>query len=376
MRNQGTEDRKVLVLRLIDKGNNNAQASNARNILARWTSATKLVAGYSDKADPRLVKKQNLLLFRVWPWRFWKLSIFIKMQSAVRLFFYTQADVHEVLGILFRDLTGRSIPIVSTCEGLVGYVDREQRYSAQAGHHVYCQPPFSPSDLKREEWLYARSDHIIAVSPFLARMMRRQYGEKVSFLPLGIDSSIFFSRERCLRSKVVVVSAGRVAEHKRPYVFLQLAKQHPEVQFKWFGWGESREELIGQCRQMNLSNLSFPGPVSPAELAHEFRKADLFVLPSRSEGVPKVTQEAAACGLPVVLFGFYEAPSVIDGKNGFVVWDDEELYERVDQLITQRDLRATMSDEGAKMAKEWDWDVVAPLWEARILHLLEGAHAV
>ena len=108
-------------------------------------------------------------------------------------------------------------------------------------------------------------------------------------------------------------------------------------------------------------------PVSMPVLAEEFRKSSIFVLPSRSEGVPKVTQEAAACGLPVVLHGFFEAPTVVHEQNGLVAWSDEEFSQHVGALIHDRDTRTQMGRRGAEMAQEWDWDPIATQWEALLI---------
>ncbi len=69
-----------------------------------------------------------------------------------------------------------------------------------------------------------------------------------------------------------------------------------------------RRSLILETDKMGIKNLSFPGGASPEALAEQFRTCSLFVL-LHAEGVPKVAQEAAACGLPIVLNGFYEARS-------------------------------------------------------------------
>ena len=98
-------------------------------------------------------------------------------------------------------------------------------------------------------------------------------------------------------------------------------------------------------------------------LAEELRNSSIFVLTSLAEGVPKVSQEAAACGLPIVLYGFYDAPTVVHERNGLVAWSDREMDEHVARLIGDPELRQRMGLQGAEMAGAWDWDLVAPRWE-------------
>jgi len=204
-------------------------------------------------------------------------------------------------------------------------------------------------------------------------MGRRRYGDKFSVVPLGINDSIFNSEDsREVNARPRVVSAGTLQERKRPDIFVELAKRHPEVDFVWYGGHGSSEraDLLHRIKAEEISNLSFPGNVQPTELAEAFRSADLFVMPSVSEGVPKVTQEAAACGLPVVLFGYYEAHSVVDGENGYVVWDDDQFYDRVAELLADGEQRSRMGAKGASMALNWSWDVLALRWEAQILEVV------
>ena len=48
---------------------------------------------------------------------------------------------------------------------------------------------------------------------------------------------------------------------------------------------------------------------------------------------------------------------MIDGDNGFVVWNDEELFEKVNHLIGNEKLRNEMGWRGAELGKQWDWHV-------------------
>jgi glycosyltransferase involved in cell wall biosynthesis len=132
-------------------------------------------------------------------------------------------------------------------------------------------------------------------------------------------------------------------------------------------------QLRGEAKRIGLENLHFAGSRQPESLAEEFRSSSLFVLPSYAEGVPKVTQEAGACGLPIVLNGFYEATTVEHQYNGLVAWSDEELVEHVGTLIRDPDLRATMGRRGAKMATEWGWNRIAPQWEELVIRLVTSA---
>lgn len=274
----------------------------------------------------------------------------------------------DLAGLRWRKRLGMSAPVVGTLEGLAGNSAREAEYSAVAGHPVYCH--HVPAEvIKRIDEYLNQTDHIIAISPFLARMGQSRYGNKISVLPLGIDAKLFFPAARSVNKRMKVVSAGGVKPNKRPELFLELARRYSQADFTWYGEGDMRGALQAQAVQLGLDNLGFPGPLSPRLLGDAFRKADIFIMPSQSEGVPKVTQEAAACGLAQVIFGYYEALSVVNGQNGFVVWDDEEFFMRVGELIDSPGLVGTLGHAGAEMARVWDWSVVAKMWRERLIEI-------
>lgn len=365
--------RAILTPRYMDADNFNPQNSNAQNMLSRWQDDELRISTLCYNAPRQDVAgKASVNLIKLWRWRFWRLSAWLAYQRRIDAVFYPGADVSDDLGWRFRDWTGRRVPIIATLEGLVGNSEREQEYTAWAGHPVFCQY-VGEKVLARIDKLYERADHIIAISPFLAEMGRRRYGDKFSVLPLGLDAKIFYADDSAKKNeRVTVICAGRLYANKRPDLFIDLAARFPDADFIWYGWGELLEPLRSQAKEMKLNNLAFPGPAAPDVLVDAMRKAHLFVLPSRSEGVPKVTQEAAACGLPQVIFGFYEAPTVVHGKNGLVVWSDEDFIDAVSSLVHDRGMLIDMGKKSAEMAKEWDWDRVAPLWSDAIKDGLNG----
>jgi glycosyltransferase involved in cell wall biosynthesis len=355
----------VFVPRLMDDENRNSQCKNAQAIVGQWRSEQTSVRTICYHSPAQAVAQNpRVQIHRLWRRHLWSIDLFRQYLLACDLIFNPGSRREEMLALKLRGKT----PIVTTIEGLMGNEDDEQQYAEWAGHPVYCQRSSISDGLERWNRLYSESAKIIAISPFLARMGEKRYGNKITVLPLGIDTECFHARERSASDTVRVVTAGRLEGHKRPEVFVELARRHPQAEFHWYGEGSLRIPLMKQAECENLRNLSFPGSLPPSDLGGAFRKAHIFAMPSKSEGVPKVTQEAAACGLAQVIFGFYEAPSVIEGKNGKIVWDDERFYEAVDLLVNDVDLTRSFGERGAAMAREsWDWDVVAPQWEQALL---------
>ena len=363
---------RILVPRVVDAANVNAQALNARSLLSRFGRPNcEWHCVRYGKADPVVSANPAVKITRLAPWRFWAWHMMLFYQQSADAIFYPGVEWFDPIGLQWRDRTRRSIPVIATLEGLAGNEERERRLSRIADHRVYCLQG-SQERLDRFDYVMHRADHIVAISPFLARMARELYGDKCSVLPIGVDLDLFapFGRPKSEQTRKVL-SVGNVRPHKRPELFLSLAEHFRDVQFLWIGEGDQRNALIAEAARRRLPNLSFPGAFTRAEIADEMRTADVFVMPSRSEGVPKATQEAVACGVPCIVFGCYESPSVIDGQNGYVVWNDSELESRLGELLENPTLCEEMGRNGREISRAWDWAVVAPQWEQALLNLIK-----
>jgi glycosyltransferase involved in cell wall biosynthesis len=357
----------VLVPRFADETNLNAQNLNAKSLLTRFSDPSAIWSMvHYESPSPAIAQAANVRLTHLLPRHLWRPHLAVWYQKPADAIFYPGVAQPDEWGLRLRARTGRKIPVVSTLEALAGTAERERQLSEWAGHPVFCQR-VNASVLRRLDNIYRSSDHIIAISPFLARMGRKLYGDKCSVHMLGIEGGIFFADLTLKPSRPRIVSIGAVRQHKRPEQFLRLAASYPEADFLWFGEGDLLRPLAREAAQKGITNLTFAGIRNSVELANELRAASVFAMPSLGEGVPKVTQEAAACGLPVVIFGCYESPTVADGKNGFAVSSDEEFALRVGQLLSDSDLRSRMGICGLRMAERWNWDSLATEWESEIL---------
>jgi glycosyltransferase involved in cell wall biosynthesis len=93
--------------------------------------------------------------------------------------------------------------------------------------------------------------------------------------------------------------------------------------------------------------VEFLGPLAYGEeLFARYREADAFVLPSPSEGTPRVLVEAMMFGLPLVASRVGGIPDLVrEGENGLLVppGDAEALAAALLRLADDPGLRARMS---------------------------------
>ena len=355
------------VPRWMDHKNTNAQNSSARALLSRFSDdRARWTATFTYESSDS-VRRNGITIRHLSP-RWWRYELIWAYQSRFDAIFYPGPDWSDEFGMKLRTLSGRRIPVIATMEGVIADSKTMKHLSELIGHPVFSQAGID-SAIPRIRRIYQAADHIIAISPFLARVARFLYGEKVSHLPIGVESRIFHSTGRQEPARCRVVGCGTVKPSKNPQMFLRLATRDQEADFVWFGDGPTRQSLMAEARRIGLTNLDLPGARSPQELANEFRQFSFLVIPSHSEGVPKVSHEAAACGLPIALNGYYEAPTVIHGHNGLVAWSDEELSAHVGTLIHDPQTRTRMGKAGAEMAKQWSWDLIAPQWEKHVIDL-------
>jgi glycosyltransferase involved in cell wall biosynthesis len=149
------------------------------------------------------------------------------------------------------------------------------------------------------------------------------------------------------------------------------AARFPNASFRIVGAGRHGFEKIVQQKitQLGLTNVSLDGPRTQTQMLDIMRTSDIFLLPSRLEGIPKVTLEASATGLPCIVFDDYETPSVVDGETGFQARTIEEMMQALEKLIEDCSLRERMGSAARSHVRIYDWDIVARKWQSAYLEI-------
>jgi glycosyltransferase involved in cell wall biosynthesis len=147
---------------------------------------------------------------------------------------------------------------------------------------------------------------------------------------------------------VLVGSVIGFREEKRPHLFLEMARvlhaDYPDVHFVIFGAGALLEECREWVKSHGLAGIiHLPGLTADAWAA--LSAMDIFVLPSRLEGLPNVLIEAQAMGVPIVCSeAGGMAETFVAGETGFGVpfANAEALAAAVRRLVDDEKLRTRM----------------------------------
>lgn len=137
-----------------------------------------------------------------------------------------------------------------------------------------------------------------------------------------------------------------------------------ELDADWADW------LLEETRRLGLeSRVEFVGTVADPE--EEFKRADLFVLPSRFEGYGMAFAEALAFGLPIVGAHSGAVPDVVKEDAGILVPPDDHsaLARALERLLLDPELRQCMQKGAQKAA------LALPAWEqsvGKIAELIEA----
>lgn len=257
--------------------------------------------------------------------------------------------------------------------------------------------------LKRIIWLTLRHvDTVIVLGGNLGFMFDGLVSKKkIKVLYNGIDSKRYIGLQRPgSNGKVTVLFMGHLTypkgfwhltkaygrlRDKCPNVELEFAGALPQASANVaeFLSGRRRQEFQDSMQQITDETLDFIkradqygarylGFVSGREKMEALSRADLFVLPSFTEGFPMSVLEAMAAGLPVVVTPVGVLPEILkDGENGFFVkpGDVEDLEAKIEMLIKDEGLRRRMGENNRKLvARRFDIQVVAK----QLVHILEG----
>ncbi len=194
---------------------------------------------------------------------------------------------------------------------------------------------YTPSRTKVIRRIHRMATRVIANSAAVADMLVNEFripADRVRVMRNGVDLSRFKKRtgpraapldQLDPDAKILLTVANMHSAVKGHYDLIEAARNicpvFPGVRFVLAGDGVERPKIEEAVRSAGMEkNFIFLG--QRADVPELLASADIFVLPSRAEGLPNAALEAMAAGLPVVATRVGGIPEIIEnGVSGLLV---------------------------------------------------------
>ncbi len=217
--------------------------------------------------------------------------------------------------------------------------------------------------MEREEAEYELADKICVPSLLAARSFyNRGFNEsKIIINPLAVGDYWFKGNPiiKVKNDRPRIIFAGGVGIRKGvPWLLRAFHKLSKKADLYLYGYVEKSFEST--LHKLAGSAVKVCGPISAKNLAIEYRKADIFCLPSIEEGFGLSVLQAMASGLPVVITENVGASDIIkNGLDGFIVppFNEHALRDSLEFLIDDHNQRLKMGKAAFKnVSNNWTLD--------------------
>lgn len=153
----------------------------------------------------------------------------------------------------------------------------------------------------------------------------------------------------------IILNVGRLVYQKGQEYFIKAAakvlESFPDAKFLIAGEGDLRDELETLIQQLNLQSAVYLLG-NRRDIPELLALSDMFVLPSRYEGLPISLLEAMSSGKAVVCSNIPGVSDVVkNGETGFLVpvENSESLSEAMIHLLSDQSLRENLGQKARDM---------------------------
>lgn len=209
--------------------------------------------------------------------------------------------------------------------------------------------------------IWRKAEFVVANSKGLKQeAIRTNPKQAIEVIYNGVDTNQFKPSDKCFKNeKLTLISTGRLAPHKGYHFLIRALEGIENVELILIGGGKQKAELETLSKKLNVETI-FKGKLQHSQIVDELQKADVFVLPSVTEGMSNSLLEAIACGLPVLVTNVGGSAELVK-DNGFIVEkaNYSTLREKIKLYLSDKKVIKKHSEASLRISQNMSWGNVA-----------------
>ena len=229
--------------------------------------------------------------------------------------------------------------------------------------------------------IIGKADYATAISNYLAGYVSKVNSSlKVKVIPNGVDFYNFskdFSYgeladlEKSLGIQPddkVIISVSRLVPKNGLDLLIEAVSEikklgNSEIKLLILGVGPLKKELVSSIKYQGLEDsVIFAGTIGQEELPKYLKISDVFIRPSRSEGLGSAFLEAMAAGVPIIGTKVGGIPDFLeDRKTGlFTKPEPKDIASKINIILENSVLRQEIIKNSSNLVREkYNWNNIA-----------------
>ena len=215
------------------------------------------------------------------------------------------------------------------------------------------------------KYMYSKSDALTVLTKFDEEYYKSK-GVNAYIMPNPCTFDIYKETERN-RKKIILAVGDLNRYHHKGFdnlipLIAPVLKKNIDWKLKLVGGGDEGTKLLKNLTKEHEieDQVIFEG--YSTKVSEIMTESEIYVLSSRTEGLPMVILEAFARGAACIAFDCVTGPSdIIDSnKNGILIEDQnfQAMSEGLDKLINNPLLRIKLANEGVKSLEKYNIDTI------------------
>lgn len=217
-------------------------------------------------------------------------------------------------------------------------------------YHIHFGRTVLYKEKQGREWkqicnLVDLADHVVTIDKSTYDIFR-SFGEKISYINNPIDVDTYNSYDKTQQKKITYI--GWMIKEKGIEELLQAFDEYSSK-----GSGSYKLELIGPGDIKYISylketyscqNVEFVGELEHEKAMEKLASAEIFILPSYTEGFPNVILEAMSLKKPIISTGVGAIPEILDGGCGILIEKQsvESIVNALRDVLGNKDFQLQM----------------------------------
>jgi len=227
--------------------------------------------------------------------------------------------------------------------------------------------------------LWRGAKFVIPNSSGLSKLAQKTFDMNFVMIPNGVDNTTFFPIKRQNTSVMKMLFIGRLIPQKGLDVLLKalykIKSNLPHWKLTIVGQGPYYSKYQELANKYNLNdNLEWKGWLDFKQIPELYRMHDIFILPSRFEGMASVVLQAMASGCAIISSDVFGAEELVkDGKNGYIVpvEDDTALSEKILEIYRNNNY-LKFAEYSYQLSKKFHWKYIGQRYENLYYQSING----